>query len=237
LEARFNSLERFVSFCVIFHAAAETTNAGLWGLPHWDWTRSQAHMRVNTTACPVLDGDSGDDQQGHPAMLQQTKKSPGGGATADNRALAHNAGNANNNNSPSLPEAKTNSLAAAGAEMDGGHQLPLPPPVAAPLLRVGGGGGQQQAAQSSEALSLLRRVRVLAHLPLEMLESLAVYCTPASFLAGSCLVGQGDLGDSLVLVADGTAVVLLANPRDAQAATEESGPVGHEARVCVCQAF
>jgi len=192
-------------------------------------------MRVNTTACPVLDGDSGDDQQGHPAMLQQTKKSPGGGATADNRALAHNAGNANNNNSPSLPEAKTNSLAAAGAEMDGGHQLPLPPPVAAPLLRVGGGGGQQQAAQSSEALSLLRRVRVLAHLPLEMLESLAVYCTPASFLAGSCLVGQGDLGDSLVLVADGTAVVLLANPRDAQAATEESGPVGHEVVfVCVC---
>ncbi len=45
-----------MSFCVIFHAAAESTNEGLWGLPTWDYSRSQSHMRINTTACPVLDG-------------------------------------------------------------------------------------------------------------------------------------------------------------------------------------
>eukprot|EP00615_Pteridomonas_danica_P011780 CAMPEP_0114331576 /NCGR_PEP_ID=MMETSP0101-20121206/2506_1 /TAXON_ID=38822 ORGANISM="Pteridomonas danica, Strain PT" /NCGR_SAMPLE_ID=MMETSP0101 /ASSEMBLY_ACC=CAM_ASM_000211 /LENGTH=1431 /DNA_ID=CAMNT_0001461959 /DNA_START=122 /DNA_END=4417 /DNA_ORIENTATION=+ len=55
LEARFNSLERFVSFTVMFHAAAESTNQGLWGIPKWDYSRSQSHMRVNTTACPVMD--------------------------------------------------------------------------------------------------------------------------------------------------------------------------------------
>lgn len=55
LEARFNSLERFVSFCVIFHASAESTNRGLWGLSKWDMSRSQSHMRINTTACPVMD--------------------------------------------------------------------------------------------------------------------------------------------------------------------------------------
>ena len=40
----------------MFHAAAESTNEGLWGLPKWDYSRSQSHMRINTTACPVLDG-------------------------------------------------------------------------------------------------------------------------------------------------------------------------------------
>lgn len=238
LEARFNSLERFVSFCVMFHAAAETTNAGLWGLPHWDWTRSQAHMRVNTTACPVLDGDSGDDHT--PAM--PLKKSPPG--TASDGAASRRVASANGeNNGAALPSAKNNPLsgaAGAGAEVAGDHPLPLPPPAAAPPLSLRGRGSAPQQAplrSSGEALSLLRRVRVLAHLPLEMLESLAVYCTPVTFLPGSCLVGQGDLGDSLVLVAEGTAVVLLASPKDALAATEESGPVGHEVRVFLAPVF
>ena len=222
-----------MSFCVMFHAAAETTNAGLWGLPQWDWTRSQAHMRVNTTACPVLDGDSGDDHS--PAM--PPKKSPTG--TASDGAASRRVASANsNNNGAALPNAANSPLSGAAAEMDGGYLLPLPPPAAVPQLRGGGSAPQQATLRSSgEALSLLRRVRVLAHLPLEMLESLAVCCTPVSFLPGSCLVGQGDFGDSLVLVAEGTAVVLLANPRDALAATGESGPVGHEVRVLLAPGF
>ena len=55
LESRVNSLERFVSAAVLLHAMAEGTQAGLWGLPKWSMSRSQAHLRVATTACPVTD--------------------------------------------------------------------------------------------------------------------------------------------------------------------------------------
>jgi hypothetical protein len=67
LEARFNSLERFVSFCVMFHASAECVNHDLWGLWRWDISRSQSHMRINTTACPVMDTltDLEDSSQGN----------------------------------------------------------------------------------------------------------------------------------------------------------------------------
>jgi hypothetical protein len=55
LESRFASVERFVSAAVLLHAMAEGTQANLWGLPRWDMSRSQAHLRVATTACPVTD--------------------------------------------------------------------------------------------------------------------------------------------------------------------------------------
>ena len=55
LEFRFACLERFVAGAVLLHSTAEATLSGLWGLPRWDMSRGQAHLRVNTTACPVPD--------------------------------------------------------------------------------------------------------------------------------------------------------------------------------------
>lgn len=55
MESRFASLERFVAFTVMFNACAETVNQDLWMLPDWDTSRSQSHMRTNSTACPVDD--------------------------------------------------------------------------------------------------------------------------------------------------------------------------------------
>ena len=53
LESRFASLERYVSFNVMFHSMSAETIKGLWFLPRNNHSRSQSHMRINTTACPV----------------------------------------------------------------------------------------------------------------------------------------------------------------------------------------
>ena len=42
----------------MFHSMTKQTLAGLWWIPRWKHWRSQSHMRVNTTACPVADPGS-----------------------------------------------------------------------------------------------------------------------------------------------------------------------------------
>lgn len=51
-EARIASLERYVSFCVVFHAMAKHCCAPWFKVP-WDIARSQSNLRVATTASPI----------------------------------------------------------------------------------------------------------------------------------------------------------------------------------------
>jgi len=53
VEGRFSSLERYVSFLVLFHAMALRVSATSWPLPPWDLSRSQSILRVASTAAPV----------------------------------------------------------------------------------------------------------------------------------------------------------------------------------------
>jgi hypothetical protein len=57
-ECRIASLERYISYCVMFHAMVEETKHPWLCLP-WDPARSQSNLRVATTASPVsAQGDS-----------------------------------------------------------------------------------------------------------------------------------------------------------------------------------
>lgn len=47
-ECRVASLERYVGFCVMFHAMAESSRSPWLHLP-WDIARSQSNLRVSTT--------------------------------------------------------------------------------------------------------------------------------------------------------------------------------------------
>lgn len=56
-ETRFDSMQRFISFCVLFHAMGKAV-ADFWprvscGILRYDMSRSQSIMRVATTASPV----------------------------------------------------------------------------------------------------------------------------------------------------------------------------------------
>eukprot|EP01038_Epipyxis_sp_PR26KG_P011709 gene11709-15674_t len=51
-ECRIASLERYISFCVMFHAMAEKCSRPLLLQP-WDIARSQSNLRIATTACPI----------------------------------------------------------------------------------------------------------------------------------------------------------------------------------------
>ena len=51
-ESRVASLERYVAFCVMFHAMCSSVNKPLI-MPTWDMARSQSNLRVATTASPV----------------------------------------------------------------------------------------------------------------------------------------------------------------------------------------
>ena len=51
-ECRIAALERFTSFCVLFHAMAKHNSKPLLMKP-WDMSRSQSYLRVATTASPV----------------------------------------------------------------------------------------------------------------------------------------------------------------------------------------
>jgi hypothetical protein len=53
MEGRFASLERYVSFLVMFHAMALRVANTCWPLPPWDLSRSQSILRVASTAAPV----------------------------------------------------------------------------------------------------------------------------------------------------------------------------------------
>jgi hypothetical protein len=57
-ECRIASLERYIGFCVMFHAMAESSRFPWFHLP-WDIARSQSNLRVATTASPISAG--GDD--------------------------------------------------------------------------------------------------------------------------------------------------------------------------------
>jgi uncharacterized membrane protein len=54
-ECRVASLERYLSFCVMFHAMA-TECRSPWFLYPWDIARSQSNLRVATTASPISGG-------------------------------------------------------------------------------------------------------------------------------------------------------------------------------------
>lgn len=57
-ECRIASLERYIGFCVMFHAMAESSRFP-WFHVSWDIARSQSNLRVATTASPISAG--GDD--------------------------------------------------------------------------------------------------------------------------------------------------------------------------------
>jgi hypothetical protein len=52
-EGRFASLERYISFLVMFHSMALRAASTSWPLPPWDISRSQSILRVASTAAPV----------------------------------------------------------------------------------------------------------------------------------------------------------------------------------------
>jgi hypothetical protein len=57
-EDRVASLERFVSFLVMFTSMAQSNSRPLL-LPAWDYSRSQSYLRVATSASPVAAVESG----------------------------------------------------------------------------------------------------------------------------------------------------------------------------------
>ena len=58
-ECRLASLERYMAFCVMFHAMASSSNHPVLNR-HWDIARSQSNLRVATTASPI-GASSGDE--------------------------------------------------------------------------------------------------------------------------------------------------------------------------------
>jgi hypothetical protein len=57
-ECRVAAVERYVSFCVMFHAMAEHCHRPWFCVP-WDMARSQSNLRVATTASPVANEGGG----------------------------------------------------------------------------------------------------------------------------------------------------------------------------------
>jgi hypothetical protein len=57
-ECRIASIERYVGFCVFFHAMAERSRTPWFCVP-WDMARSQSNLRVATTASPVANEGGG----------------------------------------------------------------------------------------------------------------------------------------------------------------------------------
>jgi hypothetical protein len=55
-ECRLASLERYLAFCVMFHAMAQTAHAP-WFCKSWEIARSQSNLRVATTAAPISASD------------------------------------------------------------------------------------------------------------------------------------------------------------------------------------
>lgn len=62
-ECRIAAIERYISFCVMFHSMAKACHDPLFRLP-WDIARSQSNLRVATTASPISAVDNSD-SQGH----------------------------------------------------------------------------------------------------------------------------------------------------------------------------
>ena len=62
-ESRIGSLERFVSFLVMFHAMGKSVS-NPWLLPSWNLAMSQSNLRVATTACPVSVEDTDKGEEG-----------------------------------------------------------------------------------------------------------------------------------------------------------------------------
>lgn len=68
-EGRVAALERYISFCVMFHAmAAESSRP--WLLRAWNIARSQSNLRVATTAAPVSASDASNDSE---TVLSETR--------------------------------------------------------------------------------------------------------------------------------------------------------------------
>lgn len=68
-ECRIASLERYMAFCVMFHAMADKSRHP-WLHPGWDIARSQSNLRIATTASPISAADS---QGGH-EMSKEAKQ-------------------------------------------------------------------------------------------------------------------------------------------------------------------
>ena len=63
-ECRIASLERYIAFCVMFHAMAVQCHKPMFRVP-WDIARSQSNLRVATTASPVSAVDCGGSNSQH----------------------------------------------------------------------------------------------------------------------------------------------------------------------------
>jgi hypothetical protein len=71
-EGRFLSLERYISFLVMFHAMALRVSTSSWPLPPWDISRSQSILRVASTAAPVSGAEVAARLAGEPAPTEFT---------------------------------------------------------------------------------------------------------------------------------------------------------------------
>ena len=71
-EGRFLSLERYISFLVMFHAMALRVSTSSWPLPPWDISRSQSILRVASTAAPVSGAEVAARLAGEPASTAFT---------------------------------------------------------------------------------------------------------------------------------------------------------------------
>lgn len=72
-ECRIASMERYISFCVMFHAMAAECRQPLFRAP-WDIARSQSNLRVATTASPISAADNTDTGHGHSQLSAGAQK-------------------------------------------------------------------------------------------------------------------------------------------------------------------
>ena len=74
-ETRIASLERYISFCVMFHAMAKSSSTP-WLCSGWNIARSLSNLRVATTACPNESAEEGADEGEKltPKLTQQCRE-------------------------------------------------------------------------------------------------------------------------------------------------------------------
>lgn len=73
-ECRIASLERYMTFCVLFHVMA-SESCRPWLCYPWDIARSQSNLRVATTASPISAADVSDGGSGgHGGPSSEAKK-------------------------------------------------------------------------------------------------------------------------------------------------------------------
>jgi len=75
-ECRIASLERYIAFCVMFHAMAEVSSKP-WLCEGWNVTRSQSNLRVATTASPIMASEESHGVTFSKAVVSKARKDIG----------------------------------------------------------------------------------------------------------------------------------------------------------------